>query len=232
MIPAATGCRFPLLHPEHRGPTLGGQPAGPPRSTWTPRRNQQVVEAYLSGLETCPGDLSGVHSVASLSLSQVDAEVNGSLFARRGLGVPQLQGRVAVAQARLAYRAFCDRFSGPRWETLAARGANPQRLAWASTHTPDLTYPGTFYLESLIGPGTVTTMDPATAAAFEQHGTVAQTIDQDIEGAATVLASLEDAGLDMGRVGRKLEDQHVANAARAYKAAIAAVGTKVAQLSD
>ena len=125
MIPAATGCRFPLLHPEHRGPTLGGQPAGPPHSTWTPRRNQQVVEAYLSGLETCPGDLSGVHSVASLSLSQVDAEVNGSLFARRGPGVPQLQGRAAVAQARLAYRAFCDRFSGPRWETLAARGAGP-----------------------------------------------------------------------------------------------------------
>ena len=195
------------------------------------RRYQQVVEAYLSGLETCPGDLSGVHSVALFSLSQVDTAVDRWLFARRGPGVPQLQGKAAVAQARLAYRAFWDRFSGPRWETLAARGANPQRLAWASTRTPGPTQPGTFYLESLIGPGTVTTMDPATAAAFGQHGTVAQTLDLDIEGAANVLASLEDAGIDMGRVGSELEGQHVAYVARTYNAAIAAVRTKVAQLS-
>ena len=104
-------------------------------------RYDQVIEAYLAGLEERDGDLSGVHSVASFFVSRVDTEIDRRLEA---IGTPEalvLRGKAAVAQAKLAYRLFQDRFSGPRWEALAARGATLQRPLWASTSTKNPNYP-------------------------------------------------------------------------------------------
>jgi transaldolase len=137
-------------------------------------RYEQVIQAYLAGLEACPGDLSGAHSVASFFPSQVDTEVDRRLD---GLGTNQARawrGRAAVAQAKLAHRLFRARFSGPRWGRLAARGARIQRPPWASTATKNPDYPDTHYVDSLIGPDTVTTMPERTIAAFEDHGRVAR----------------------------------------------------------
>jgi hypothetical protein len=115
-------------------------------------RYAQIIDAYLEGLEAHDGDLSGVHSVASFFVSRVDTEVDRRLEA---IGTPQalaLRGQAALAQARLAYRLFRDRFSGPRWQALAARGARVQRPLWASTWTKNPAYPDTVYVDGLIGP--------------------------------------------------------------------------------
>ena len=122
-----------------------------------------------------------------------------------------LRGRAAVAQAKLAYRLFRERFSGARWERLAALGAHRQRPLWASTSTKNPAYPDTLYVDSLIGPDTVTTLPEATIAAFEDHGTLARTIDTDVDEAADAMRRLAAAGIDMDDVGLTLENQGVAS---------------------
>jgi transaldolase len=173
-----------------------------------------------------------VHSVVLFSLSQVDAEMRRQIFAPAAPGLPRLVGKAAVAQAKIAYWAFCDLFSGPRWEAQAVRGANPQRLAWASTSSLDRARPDTFYIHHLIGPDTITLMDTATVAAFEDRGTVARSVDQGLEESAEILARLQEAGIDLNSVGRKLENEHLSASTRAYEAAVAAVGARAAQLSS
>jgi transaldolase len=176
-------------------------------------RYAEVMDAYLAGLETLArrgGDLASVHSVASFFVSRVDTEVDRRL---EGIGTGDalaLRGRAAVAQARLAYRLFRDRFAGDRWERLAARGARPQRPLWASTSTKNPAYPDTLYVDGLIGPDTVNTLPETTIAAFEDHGTVARTIDRGAGDAAATMAALAEVGVDMDDVGRVLEDQGVA----------------------
>jgi transaldolase len=179
-------------------------------------RYAEILEAYLQGLEAYDGDLSRVHSVASFFVSRVDTEVDRRLQA---VGTPEalaLQGRAAVAQARLAYRLFRDRFAGPRWERLAARGARAQRPLWASTSTKNPAYPDTVYVDSLIGPDTITTLPEATVAAFEDHGTLATTLTQDIEDAQATLDRLAAVGIDLRDVARVLEDEGVAAFANSY----------------
>jgi transaldolase len=110
------------------------------------------------------------------------------------------------AQAKLAYRLFRDRFAGPRWERLAAAGGHPQRPLWASTSTKNPAYPDTLYIDGLIGPDTVNTLPEVTIAAFEDHGTLARTIDVEVDQAAAVLERLATVGVDMDDVGRTLED--------------------------
>jgi transaldolase len=169
-------------------------------------RYEQVIEAYLSGLETLAargGDVAGVRSVASFFVSRVDTEVD------RRLG-ENVIGRAAIAQARLAYQVFRRRFSGERWARLAAAGAQVQRPLWASTSTKDPSLPDTLYVDSLIGPDTVNTMPESTIAAFEHHGTLARTIDAGVDAAEEVLARLARAGVYMEDVGRTLERQGVA----------------------
>jgi transaldolase len=197
-------------------------------------RYDEVIEAYLSGLETLAqrdGDLTSVHSVASFFVSRVDTEVDRRLDALGTEDALALLGRGAVAQARLAYRLFRERFAGQRWERLAARGAHPQRPLWASTSTKNPTFPDTVYVDNLIGPDTVNTMPEATITAFEDHGTLARTIDTGVDNAPAVLHRLAAVGVDMNDVGRTLEDQGVASFHESFAHVLSALDTKARQLA-
>lgn len=181
-------------------------------------RYEAVIEAYLSGLETfaaAGGDLSQVHSVASFFVSRVDTEVDRRLD-KAGASTSGLQGKAAVAQARLAYELYERHFSGPRWEALAAKGAVVQRPLWASTSTKNPAYPDLLYVDSLIGPDTVNTMPDATVDAFLDHGTVSRTVDDGVEEARSHLGRLADAGIDMADVARVLEEEGVASFAKSF----------------
>src|SRR5881394_959432 len=132
------------------------------------QRHDEVIEAYLSGLEAldkADGDLSSVHSVASFFVSRVDTEVDRRLEAIGSPDALAARGKAAVAQAKLAYQLFRERFSGPRWEALAGKGANLQRPLWASTSTKNPAYPDLLYVDNLIGPDTVDTLPEATIKA-------------------------------------------------------------------
>ena len=184
-------------------------------------RYAEVIEAYLAGLETLVGnggDPSRVHSVASFFLSRVDTEVDARLGAAGAEG-GTLAGRAGVAQAKLAYQLFTERFSGRRWERLAAMGAHRQRPLWASTSTKNPAYADTLYVDELIGPDTVTTLPEATIAAFEDHGTVARTIDAGVEESADVMRRLAGAGVDMDDVGSVLEAQAIEAFERSFRSA-------------
>jgi transaldolase len=176
-------------------------------------RYRQVLEAHLAGLETLAdrgADLSAVHGVASFFVSRVDTEVDRRLEAIGTEEARGLRGRAAVAQARLAYQLFREAHSGPRWERLAARGARAQRPLWASTSTKDPAYPDTLYVDSLIGPDTVNTLPESTLQAFEDHGTLARTIDVDVPAAREVTDRLAGLGIDLEDVGRTLEREGIA----------------------
>ncbi|MEM8923765.1 MAG: transaldolase [Actinomycetota bacterium] len=179
-------------------------------------RYQAVMDAYLDGLEAYVGDLSGVSSVASFFVSRVDVEVDRRL---NEIGTPEalaLRGKAAVAQAQSAYQRFLATFSGPRWEALEARGARLQRPLWASTSTKNPEYPDTLYVDTLIGPNTVNTLPDATLDAFEDHGTVARTVDAAPEEAAAVLEALAGLGIDMEDVAAKLESEGVGSFAKSF----------------
>ncbi len=181
-------------------------------------RYDEVIEAYLSGLEQLAasgGVLSETHSVASFFVSRVDTEVDRRLQAL-GAEAAGLAGKAAVAQAKQAYRLFGQRFSGPRWDALAAKGAHVQRPLWASTSTKNPAYSDLLYVDSLIGRDTVNTMPDATVAAFLDHGIVARTVDQGVEQADTDLARLHQVGIDMADVARVLEDEGVASFVKSY----------------
>ena len=173
-------------------------------------RYLEVAEAYISGLERAEGDLSTVSSVASFFLSRIDTEVDRRLDA---IGTPEalkLRGRAAIASAKVAYSHFQQLYSGSRWEALAARGARPQRLLWASTSTKNPDYPDTLYVDSLIGSGTVNTLPDATLAAFEDHGAVEPTLAAGLDEAAGVLEQLAAVGVDLDAVTTQLEHEGVA----------------------
>jgi transaldolase len=197
-------------------------------------RYADVIEAYLGGLEDLVargGDASTVASVASFFVSRVDTETDRRLTA---IGSPEalaLRGRAAVANAKLAYELFTQRFSGPRWEALAAKGAQVQRPLWASTSTKNPDYPDLLYVDTLIGPHTVNTLPEATIAAFEDHGTVARTLDSDLEEAHQVIEGLARAGVDFADVGRVLEDEGVAAFAKSFDELIQALTDKANALS-
>jgi transaldolase len=199
-------------------------------------RYDEVIDAYLSGLEVFAergGDLSTVHSVASFFVSRVDTEVDQRLEAFAAESTPgplALLGQAAVAQAKLAYRLFRLRFSGPRWERLAARGARRQRPLWASTSTKDPRLPDTLYVDNLIGPATINTMPEATIAAFDDHGRVARTIDDDVEGAMAVMDRLAQARIDMRDVGLTLEEQGAASFQTSFDRVLQMLDTKARAL--
>ena len=194
-------------------------------------RYDQVIEAYLSGLEAYDGDLSKVHSVASFFVSRVDTEVDRRLEAIGTDEALSLRGQAAVAQAKLAYQLFRQRFQGGRWEELKARGANLQRPLWASTSTKNPDYSDLLYVETLIGPDTVNTMPEQTIEAFEDHGTIAHTVDDGVHVAEGVFESLERIGIDMDDVGRVLEEEGVATFSKSFDELIGALERKSAELS-
>jgi transaldolase len=191
-----------------------------------------VIEAYLRGLEAFVdggGDPSRVHSVASFFVSRVDTEVDRRLE-RLGGEAGALSGKAAVAQAKLAFELFGQRFAGDRWDALHGRGAHPQRPLWASTSTKNPAYPDLLYVDNLIGPDTVNTMPDPTIEAFADHGTVARTIDQGVEAARAHLEKLETAGVSMSDVAQVLEDEGVAAFAKSFDELMQALSDKAAVL--
>jgi transaldolase len=193
-------------------------------------RYEAVLEAYLAGLEACSGPIRDVASVGSFFISRVDTEVDRRLEA---IGSPEalaLRGKAAVAQGKLAYKQFRRMFSGPRWEALAGRGARVQRPLWASTSTKNPAYPDTLYVDNLIGPDTVNTLPDATIEAFADHGTLARTVDADVDQAEATWQALHDVGIDMDDVARTLEDEGVASFSKSFEELLGALGTKATEL--
>ena len=193
-------------------------------------RYQEVMEAYLSGLEAAEGDLSRISSVASFFISRVDTEVDRRLEEIGTDASLALRGKAAVAQGQVAYQRFLETFTGSRWEALVARGARVQRPLWASTSTKNPDYPDTTYVDLLIGPDTVNTMPEETIEAFLDHGRVERTLDADPAGAQATLDALTEVGIDFDDVGRVLEEQGVASFAKSFDELIGALDAKAAEL--
>lgn len=197
---------------------------------------QRVMDAYIDGLEAyaaTPGaELAKVASVASFFVSRVDSEVDPRLEKIGTDKALALRGKAAVAQAKLAYQAFRRTFSGPRWEALAAQGAVVQRPLWASTSTKNPAYPDTLYVDQLIGPDTVNTLPDATIDAFNDHGTLARTVDEGVAHAEAVWADLAEVGVDMEDVAAKLEHDGVTSFTKSFDELLAAMEEKAATLKS
>ena len=172
-------------------------------------RHMEVAEAYIRGLERlveAGGDPAKVGSVASYFVSRVDTEADGRLDEA---GRPELKGKLAVANAKLAYQNYKEKFAGERWEALVAKGATPQWCLWASTSTKNPEYRDVLYIEELIGPGTVNTMPRETIEAFQDHGVVELTLEQDLDEARRVFEQIAEAGVDYDDVTDTLEREGV-----------------------
>ncbi len=193
-------------------------------------RYAEVMEAYIAGLERADGDLSDISSVASFFISRLDVEVDRRLEAIGTDEALALRGKAAVANGKLAYALFLGTFAGPRWDALVARGARVQRPLWASTSTKNPDYPDTLYVDQLIGPDTVNTLPDNTLDAFEDHGTVARTIDADVDDARAVMAGLAAVGVDLDDVTRLLEDEGVAAFEKSFDELLTALATKAERL--
>jgi transaldolase len=173
-------------------------------------RYAEVAEAYIRGLERLVesgGDPSTVTSVASFFVSRVDTETDKRLDAIGA--VDHLKGRLAIANAKLAYQRYKEIFSGPRWEALAAKGATPQRCLWASTSTKNPAYRDVMYVEELIGPETVNTMPKETIEAFQDHGIVRLTLEEGLDDARRLFEELASVGVEYDDVTRVLEEEGV-----------------------
>jgi transaldolase len=194
-------------------------------------RYAEVAEAYIRGLERlvdAGGNPKPVASVASFFVSRVDTEADRRLDE---VGHPELKGKLAVANAKLAYERYKDLFSGERWERLAAAGATPQRCLWASTSTKNPDYPDTLYVDELIGPETVNTMPLETVRAFQDHGTVGDTLEADLDGARQVFADLEAAGVDYDDVTDTLEREGVQKFSDSFEELLEGIRAKRTELA-
>jgi transaldolase len=173
------------------------------------QRYAEVVEAYLRGLERLVaggGSPKAVYSVASFFVSRVDTEADKRLEAVGSKSALALRGKLAIANAKLAYEHYQSAFSGPRWEFLAGKGANPQRCLWASTSTKNPEYRDVMYVEELIGPDTVNTMPGETIVAFQDHGEVrGDTVAKGVKKAYALLEDIAKAGVDYDDVTETLE---------------------------
>ena len=186
-------------------------------------RYAAVAEAYVRGLErlvAAGGDPAKVHSVASFFVSRVDTEADRRLAE---LGSTELQGRLAVANAKLAYEHWREAFAGERWAYLAGKGARPQRCLWASTSTKNPAYRDVIYVEELIGPHTVNTMPLETIAAFQDHGEVAAALTRGVDEARALLAALAAAGVDYDDVVETLEAEGVQKFADSFAELLAGI---------
>jgi len=197
------------------------------------QRYQQVMDAYINGLERRVSQglsVNDVHSVASFFISRVDNDVDALLNAQGSQEALALRGKAAIAQARLAYAAFQETFSGPRWEVLQKVGANVQRPLWASTSTKNPSYPDTMYVDQLIGPHTVNTIPEPTLEAFADHGTAVRTIDNNLSEARDQWSSLRRFNVDVDAVAQKLEDEGVVSFIKSFEDLIDALNEKAASL--
>jgi transaldolase len=195
------------------------------------QRYAEVVEAYLRGLERLVesgGDPGPVASVASFFVSRVDTEADRRLDE---VGAPaELKGKLAIANAKLAYQRYQELFSGERWEALHAKGARTQRCLWASTSTKNPEYRDVMYVEELIGPETVDTMPEETIEAFQDHGEVALTLERDLDEAKRVFERVAEAGVDYDDVVAVLEREGVDKFADSFKELLDGVRAKRGEL--
>ena len=194
-----------------------------------------VAEAHLAGLEHFKahgGDVSKVHGVASFFVSRVDTQIDKQIDERVKAGDAQadeleaLRGKVAIANAKIAYQRYIDMIGTSRWKALAEAGASPQRLLWASTGAKDPAYSDVLYVESLIGPDTVNTMPTKTLEAFKDHGKVAATLSEDPDAASDVLIAQKRLGLDLDGVTRQLVTEGVKSFTDSFDKLLAAVKSK------
>lgn len=203
--------------------------------------HERVIDAYMAGLEDrlkANQPIDGLASVASFFVSRVDTEIDKRLDALAAQAAPAekerlklLKGRAAIANAKLAYRLFRQKFAGPRWEALAAQGARLQRPLWASTSTKNPEYRDVMYVEELIGPDTVDTMPPATIEAFADHGVVDRTVDRKVAAAEGLLKEIEAAGISMREVTDKLLADGIASFQKSFDELIAGLESKVGSLT-
>jgi transaldolase / glucose-6-phosphate isomerase len=201
---------------------------------------EKVADAYIAGLEDLAargGNLKKMASVASFFISRIDSLIdsmlNDKLKATTDAGqqalLKSLLGKVAIANGKLTYQSYQRIFSGPRWQALAAKGAQTQRVLWASTSTKNPAYRDVIYVEELIGPDTVNTMPPATIDAFRDHGQLRNALTEDVAGAAKVMSDLALAGISMKEVTDKLTNDGVKLFADAFDKLLAAVAKSTQQ---
>ncbi len=204
------------------------------------RRYAEVAESYVRGIErliASGGDPGAVASVASFFVSRIDTEADRRLeeleVAESGGGgkLEHLKGRLAVANARLAYQHYRSVFRGPRWEFLAGKGATPQRVLWASTSTKNPAYPDTLYVEDLIGPDTVNTMPEETIRAYQDHGRPQGRLQAEVAQARKLLEELARVGVDYDDLTETLEREGVQKFSAAFEELIAALDEKQAALA-
>ncbi len=201
---------------------------------------EKVAEAYIAGLEEVAargGNLKKIASVASFFISRIDTLIDSQLNeklkatsdASQEALLKSLLGKVAIANGKLTYQSYQRIFSGPRWQALAAKGAQTQRVLWASTSTKNPNYRDVIYVEELIGPDTVNTMPPATIDAFRDHGRLRNSLTEDVAGAAKVMQDLARAGISMKEVTDKLTDDGVKLFADAFDKLLATVAKSTQQ---
>jgi transaldolase/glucose-6-phosphate isomerase len=198
---------------------------------------ERVAEAYIAGLEEFAkkgGDLSRMASVASFFVSRIDTLIDSQMEDKikkttdpaQQQKLSKLKGKVAIANAKLAYQSYKKIFSGPRWAALAARGAQTQRVLWASTSTKDPSFPDTYYVAELIGPDTVDTIPPATFDAFRDHGKPRASLEEDIPAARETMETLAQVGISMKEATDKLTEDGVKLFADAFDKLLAAVSKR------
>ena len=194
-------------------------------------RYREVALAYVRGLQRLVddgGDPSGVRSVASFFVSRIDSEADNRL---EEMGAPdELRGQLAIANAKLAYQIYKEIFSGTWWESLEEKGANRQRLLWASTSTKNPDYKDTIYVENLVGPETVNTMPESTIEATEDHGVIEPTLEQGVDEAKSLFKRLREAGLDYEGVTYTLEKEGIQKFVDPFRQILEQVEKKSKQL--
>ena len=205
-------------------------------------RYEAVIDAYIRGLERFVaegGDATTVSSVASFFVSRVDTEIDKRLDAIAATATEEvakaardLKGKAALAQARLAYALFTERFTGGRFGELSELGARRQRPLWASTSTKDPSYPDLLYVDGLIGPDTVDTMPAATVEAFLDHGRVERTVDVDPIASREVLDALAKIGIDLDDVTELLEREGLSSFAASFDEVLASLQSKATQIQQ
>jgi transaldolase / glucose-6-phosphate isomerase len=201
---------------------------------------EKVAEAYIAGLEDLAksgGNLKKMAGVASFFISRIDTLVDSMIDdklktatdAQQQALLKKLKGKVAIANGKLTYQRYQKIFSGPRWDALAAKGAQTQRVLWASTSTKNPAYRDVMYVEELIGPDTVDTMPPATVDAFRDHGKLRNSLTEDVPAAQKVMDDLAKAGISINEVTTKLTADGVKLFADAFQKLLAAVETNTQQ---
>ena len=194
-------------------------------------RYEAVMDAYMAGLEerlAAGEQIDRIASVASFFVSRIDTAVDRHLEELGSESALSLRGKIAIANAKVAYARHKTVFSGERWEKLAAQGAQVQRALWASTSTKNPAYSDTRYVDELIAPDTVNTVPPKTLAAFKDHGTAALTLEADLPAAYAALDELAALGISLDAIAQELEVQGVASFSKAFTALLNSIDDKLA----